>query len=53
MGLTRSGVGCEDDRNYFVVMILSILQGIWVTFRWMGEGGDRKRILLDFGGGLK
>ena len=34
LGLTRSGVGCEDNRNYFVVMILSILQDIWAIFRW-------------------
>jgi hypothetical protein len=47
----RSGVGCEDDRNHFVVMILSILQDIWVAVRGVGVG-DVKRISLDFGGGL-
>jgi hypothetical protein len=47
-GELRSGVGCEGDRNYFVVMILSIVQDIWATFgRGVGVGGDMKRILLD------
>jgi hypothetical protein len=32
LGLTRSAVGCEGDGDYFVVMILSIVQDIWVTF---------------------
>jgi hypothetical protein len=35
LGLTKSGVGCEGDRNYFVVMILSIVQDIWVGVRWV------------------
>jgi hypothetical protein len=37
LGLTRSGVGCEGDGDYFVVMILSIVQDIWVGVRGMGE----------------
>jgi hypothetical protein len=35
LGLTRIGVGCEGDRNGFVVMILSIVQDIWVGIGWI------------------
>jgi hypothetical protein len=35
VGQLRSGVGCEGDRNHFVVMILSIVQDVWVTVRWV------------------
>jgi hypothetical protein len=35
-GLTRIGVGCEGDWDYFVVMILCILQDIWVGVGWVG-----------------
>jgi hypothetical protein len=59
---TRRGGFCQDcgelggrcmadDRNHFVVMILSICQDIWVAVRWLGFG-DVKGLLLDFGGGL-
>jgi hypothetical protein len=44
--------GQTPDRNHFVVMILSILQDILAGVRWVGGGGDMKRILLDFGGVL-
>jgi hypothetical protein len=33
-GELKSGVGCEGDRNYFVVMILSILQDILAGVGW-------------------
>ncbi len=32
----RSGVGCEGDRDHFVVMIFSICQDVWVGVRGWG-----------------